>query len=28
KIEIPQGLMIQKNKKYGKVHILYISHIE
>lgn len=27
KITLPEGLMVQKNKKYGKVHILYISHI-
>lgn len=27
KIALPERLMVQKNKKYGKVHILYISHI-
>ncbi len=27
KIKLPEGFMIQKNKKYGKVHVLFISNI-
>ncbi|NEU03222.1 16S rRNA (guanine(966)-N(2))-methyltransferase RsmD, partial [Escherichia coli] len=27
KITLPERRMVHKNKKYGKVHILYISHI-
>ncbi|MBZ4195143.1 16S rRNA (guanine(966)-N(2))-methyltransferase RsmD [Mycoplasma tauri] len=26
-IKIPKGFMIQKEKKYGKVYVLYLSHI-